>query len=104
MNNLCQFLPQDRVADFVKMTPQQLLVGTEQAVGSASLMENHEKLKVLQKELAIVEDRMKASSAQLDKEVQLNERLETELNRLNEYRAVSKLFLFEQPFTVREST
>lgn len=91
MNNLCQFLPQDRVADFVKMTPQQLLIGTEQAIGSAMLIENHDKLKLLQKELAVVEDKIKATEVQLSKEVQLNEHLEAELVRLNDYKAVSKV-------------
>lgn len=33
VNNLCQFLPQDRVADFSKMNPQQLLESTEKCVG-----------------------------------------------------------------------
>ncbi|CAN8025102.1 unnamed protein product [Ixodes persulcatus] len=34
VGNLCQFLPQDRVADFVKMSRQELLEGTEKAVGT----------------------------------------------------------------------
>jgi chromosome segregation ATPase len=33
VDNLCQFLPQDRVADFPKMSPQQLLENTEKCVG-----------------------------------------------------------------------
>ena len=33
MNNLCQFLPQDKVVEFAKMNPQQLLEATEKAVG-----------------------------------------------------------------------
>ena len=32
MGNLCQFLPQDKVADFAKMTQQELLDNTEKAV------------------------------------------------------------------------
>ena len=32
VSNLCQFLPQDKVADFAKMTSQELLVNTEKAV------------------------------------------------------------------------
>lgn len=33
VDNLCQFLPQDRVADFSKMNPQLLLENTEKCVG-----------------------------------------------------------------------
>lgn len=33
VDNLCQFLPQDRVADFSKMTPQLLLENTEKCIG-----------------------------------------------------------------------
>jgi chromosome segregation ATPase len=33
VDNLCQFLPQDRVADFSKMNPQQLLENTEKCIG-----------------------------------------------------------------------
>jgi chromosome segregation ATPase len=34
INNLCQFLPQDKVADFAKMTQQELLENTERAVSA----------------------------------------------------------------------
>ena len=33
VGNLCQFLPQEKVADFAKMTPEDLLENTEKAVG-----------------------------------------------------------------------
>ena len=33
VGNLCQFLPQDKVADFAKMSQQELLENTEKAVG-----------------------------------------------------------------------
>jgi chromosome segregation ATPase len=33
VDNLCQFLPQDRVADFSKMNPQLLLENTEKCIG-----------------------------------------------------------------------
>jgi chromosome segregation ATPase len=33
MENLCQFLPQDRVSEFADMTPQQILKATEEAIG-----------------------------------------------------------------------
>ena len=32
VGNLCQFLPQERVTEFARMNPQQLLESTEKAV------------------------------------------------------------------------
>ena len=38
LNNLCQFLPQDRVADFVSQTPQKRLREFEKSVGGESFV------------------------------------------------------------------
>jgi len=37
VGNLCQFLPQEKVTDFARMTPQELLESTEKAVSVGSL-------------------------------------------------------------------
>ena len=42
--NLCQFLPQDRVADFARLTPAALLRETEAAAGGAGLGAAHDAL------------------------------------------------------------
>lgn len=39
-----QFLPQDRVCEFAKLTPVQLLEETEKAVGDTQLPEQHRAL------------------------------------------------------------
>jgi chromosome segregation ATPase len=44
INNLCQFLPQDRVSDFAKMTPIELLMETEKAAASIEVSQLHQKL------------------------------------------------------------
>ncbi|XP_063852598.1 LOW QUALITY PROTEIN: structural maintenance of chromosomes protein 5-like [Scylla paramamosain] len=44
VDNLCQFLPQDRVVAFAKMNRQELLVATEKAVGDPSLHSDHQML------------------------------------------------------------
>ena len=38
LGNLCQFLPQDRVADFVAQTPQKRLREFEKSVGGESFV------------------------------------------------------------------
>ena len=45
VENLVQFLPQDRVDDFTKMTPSQVLESTELAVGGSELVQQHHELK-----------------------------------------------------------
>ncbi len=41
LDNLCQFLPQDRVAAFASLRPHELLLETEKAIGNAQLYEQH---------------------------------------------------------------
>lgn len=47
ITNLCQFLPQDRVQDFAKMNPQELLHNTQSSVCAPLCGELFEKLKQL---------------------------------------------------------
>lgn len=41
-DNLCQFLPQDKVHDFSKMNPRELLAKTVAAFGEPDLKEDHD--------------------------------------------------------------
>lgn len=50
VNNLTQFLPQDRVSQFAALSPTDLLRETEKAVGQDALLAAHEKLVTLIKE------------------------------------------------------
>ncbi|KAJ3240298.1 Structural maintenance of chromosomes protein 5 [Chytriomyces hyalinus] len=56
VDNLCQFLPQDKVASFAKMKPDELLRETERAVGGDELLPMHDKLIADGKELKAVEE------------------------------------------------
>lgn len=57
MDNLCQFLPQDKVALFAKLPANELLIETERAVGSQSLVQFHEQLIELdEKQTALTSD------------------------------------------------
>lgn len=44
VDNLCQFLPQDSVTQFVKMNTCELLINTLKAAGDNQLVEDHQKL------------------------------------------------------------
>ncbi|KAH8548434.1 P-loop containing nucleoside triphosphate hydrolase protein [Umbelopsis sp. PMI_123] len=50
VDNLCQFLPQDKVAEFAQLSPPQLLERTQVAVGEHQMSEWHQKLIALRKE------------------------------------------------------
>lgn len=47
VDNLCQFLPQDRVQDFAKQNPQELFCSTQYAVCKEKLVEQFDELKEL---------------------------------------------------------
>lgn len=44
LDNLCQFLPQDKVVEFARLKPIELLWATEAAVGDTTLASTHEEL------------------------------------------------------------
>lgn len=48
VSNLCQFLPQDRVQDFAKQNPQELLLSTQQSVCEPEMVTMFAQLKKLQ--------------------------------------------------------
>lgn len=55
IDNLCQFLPQDRVSEFAGMTPVELLRSTQRAVASQEMIDWHEKLIDLRKKQRVIE-------------------------------------------------
>ena len=44
VDNLCQFLPQDKVVAFAQLSPDALLLETEKALGDSTLYDLHQKL------------------------------------------------------------
>ena len=75
VNNLCQFLPQDMVAEFAKMTPSQLLESTERAVGGQSLVDLHGELISLKSEHKSILTSQVSKEEYLDKLMKRNEYL-----------------------------
>ncbi|KAL8740083.1 MAG: hypothetical protein Q9190_007177, partial [Brigantiaea leucoxantha] len=49
IDNLCQFLPQDKVVEFAAMTPVELLRSTQRAVAPQEMLDWHDELKDLRK-------------------------------------------------------
>mmetsp|Transcript_45867 Transcript_45867/g.74839 ORF Transcript_45867/g.74839 Transcript_45867/m.74839 type:complete len:983 (-) Transcript_45867:11-2959(-) len=96
VENLCQFLPQDRVCEFAQMNAQKLLLATERAVGTDGMIENHEKLIEYGKQIGGRESthasdakdlaRLKEMQEKDQAEVQRNKERDILLNRIKEFK------------------
>jgi predicted ATP-dependent endonuclease of OLD family len=56
VDNLCQFLPQDRVVEFAALSPVELLAQTQRAAAPEQMTEWHQQLKEMRKEQKLNED------------------------------------------------
>lgn len=88
VSNLCQFLPQDRVADFVRMSRQELLEGTERAVGSSELFDLHQRLKELQQKRGTLEATLQGQKTRLEQDRQKVSHLDSEVKKIQEHKEV----------------
>ncbi|GAO47811.1 hypothetical protein G7K_2009-t1 [Saitoella complicata NRRL Y-17804] len=50
IDNLCQFLPQDKVVEFAQLTPEKLLQETQRAAGDENMLKQHQELISLRNE------------------------------------------------------
>ncbi|MED6147298.1 hypothetical protein PIB30_042905 [Stylosanthes scabra] len=82
VNNLTQFLPQDRVCEFAKLTPVQLLEETEKAVGDPQLPEQHRALVDKSSVLKSIEVSMERHKGTLNQLKQQNAELEKDVERV----------------------
>ena len=83
-DNLCQFLPQDKVHDFSKMNSKQLLGRTVDAIGEAQLKEDHERLKNMQNDVSAGEDRYRMKMLALNDNRKKCDSLEKDVKNLEE--------------------
>ncbi|ESZ96596.1 hypothetical protein SBOR_3018 [Sclerotinia borealis F-4128] len=90
IDNLCQFLPQDKVSEFAALTPVELLHHTQRAVAAQEMLDWHDKLKNLRKD-----EKSKQLQVDEDKEqlINLEKRqagLRPEMQRLEERIQIEK--------------
>ncbi|XP_020114190.1 structural maintenance of chromosomes protein 5 [Ananas comosus] len=84
VNNLTQFLPQDRVCEFAKLTPIQLLEETEKAVGNPELPVQHRALVEKSKELKRLELAVSQNGETLNQLKALNAEQERDVERVRQ--------------------
>ncbi|XP_071746620.1 LOW QUALITY PROTEIN: structural maintenance of chromosomes protein 5 [Lepeophtheirus salmonis] len=90
VENLCQFLPQDRVQGFSKMDAKTLLDSTIEAVGEDALKQKHERLKLLQKEYEEFEDQYRSKQELLAQSKSQMERMDGDVKNYHEKQKVDE--------------
>lgn len=84
IDNLCQFLPQDKVVEFAAMTPVELLRSTQRAVAPQEMIDTHETLKDLRRKQKDIQAKNTADQEQLDN-LESRQRLqEADVERMRE--------------------
>ncbi|KYR03011.1 structural maintenance of chromosome protein [Tieghemostelium lacteum] len=84
VDNLCQFLPQDKVVCFAAMTPTELLQETEKAIAVNDMYENHMKLIDLKKEQVLYKNSFSEQNTILDDLKKQNQSLEKDVKKYKE--------------------
>ncbi|XP_072306194.1 structural maintenance of chromosomes protein 5 [Eucyclogobius newberryi] len=84
VSNLCQFLPQEKVGEFAKMSKIELLEATEKSVGPPEMYTYHCELKNFRNKEKELENGLKEKANFLEKAKQRNERNKHDVNRYYE--------------------
>ncbi|MGH0145596.1 UNVERIFIED_CONTAM: hypothetical protein FKN15_045494 [Acipenser sinensis] len=84
VGNLCQFLPQEKVGEFAKMSKIELLEATEKSIGPPEMFLNHCDLKNFRSKERELENLCKEKSSFLEKMKQRNERYKQDVERYYE--------------------
>ncbi|KAL2087377.1 hypothetical protein ACEWY4_016205 [Coilia grayii] len=81
VGNLCQFLPQEKVGEFAKMSKIELLEATEKSVGPPEMYNFHCELKSFRNKERDLENVCKEKASFLKKAIQRNERNKHDVER-----------------------
>ncbi|CEG38324.1 structural maintenance of chromosomes protein [Plasmopara halstedii] len=87
IDNLCQFLPQDKVGEFSRMNAVQLLKATENAITDSDLASTHDEIIKLQHSMLDKERELEHARAALELKKSENAQREKEVERVEDYEA-----------------
>ncbi|KAI1141139.1 P-loop containing nucleoside triphosphate hydrolase protein [Hypoxylon sp. FL0543] len=90
IDNLCQFLPQDRVAEFAGLTPVQLLHETLRAAAPEQMINWHTQLKELHRKHKEMKARLDACAETLKGHETRQQGSQADVDRLREREAIQK--------------
>ena len=88
VDNLCQFLPQDKVHDFSRLNSRGLLDSTVDAVGDLDLKDKHRELKELQRTLSEGEDLFERKQQMLEDRREQCRKLEEDVKAFEEKKQI----------------
>ncbi|KAF9347906.1 Structural maintenance of chromosomes protein 5 [Mortierella sp. AD094] len=94
VDNLCQFLPQDRVSEFAQMTPQELLRETQRAVAGEESLTAHQRMIDLWNEYKLISSSLKGDLESIDTNEKRNAVIEKDVMRFQQREAVKKKVRF----------
>lgn len=84
IDNLCQFLPQDKVAEFAGLNPVELLSKTLQAAAPVEMQVQQERLSSLFKSQREARQRAEAETSELQRKEALQQTLQADVEKLRE--------------------
>ncbi|XP_076229234.1 structural maintenance of chromosomes 5 isoform X2 [Nomia melanderi] len=90
VDNLCQFLPQDKVQDFSKMNAQELLENTERSVGDPIILERHKKLIQYRIDHKNFESEIASKKKLLESKTQIHDGLKEAVRGIKERKLIKK--------------
>lgn len=90
LDNLCHFLPQERVAEFATLTPEKLLLQTERTLGTGHLITLHEELIKLDATRESVKTQLETNNSKLERLNAEKAELEVEAQKFEEYQKKSR--------------
>ncbi|XP_018411145.1 PREDICTED: structural maintenance of chromosomes protein 5 isoform X1 [Nanorana parkeri] len=97
VGNLCQFLPQDKVGEFAKLSKTELLEATEKSIGPPEMHRFHCELKNCREKEKELENSCKGGEDVLEKLKQSNERYRQDVERYYERkRHLDKIKMLER--------
>lgn len=90
VDNLCQFLPQDRVSEFAALSPVNLLHETQRAAADSEMLAWHDDLKSLRKDQKTLQLSLENDQENLNVQEQRQEGLRGDVERLQEREKIQK--------------
>lgn len=97
VDNLCQFLPQDRVAEFAGLSPVELLHETQRAAAPEEMLSWHDELKALRADEKLLQLQHTTDQATMTNLEQRQEGLRADVERLQERASIQeKVLLLEK--------
>uniref|UniRef100_A0A663N0E4 Structural maintenance of chromosomes protein 5 n=1 Tax=Athene cunicularia TaxID=194338 RepID=A0A663N0E4_ATHCN len=86
VDNLCQFLPQDKVGEFARLSKIELLEATEKSIGPPEMYQFHCQLKNFREKEKELENLCRDKTQSLEKMIQRTERYKQDIEKFHEHK------------------